>query len=235
MTVEMQDHREIRTDISVGGTSRLFELEATSRYGFSARVADNRGDMAEVDALYSGESLFRVIYRNGTEVVYDYSGNLAKLTLNVAKAYADMSDEVLSELDQSVVAAAQTLVRYQSELVIEVDLRDGLVLGDMSGWSQMIADKNLIKVSQDIGGAEVVSGKGTLLHQIKVRDDQGELVGMVYVTVSLVGGQLKIGVGDENLMQVTRYRRLMNPELVNMAKTPIGALNLLTSLVEQTS
>lgn len=234
MSMEITDHRKIRSDICVGGTDRLFELEAIDAYGFRARVIDDRGDIAAVEALYNGESLFKVIYPSGLEIFYDYGGNLQRLAMPLAAFYEGLPVEMFERIDSATVAAVRFLSEHEADFMVELDLRDGLALGDMSGWLQIVTDETKLKrVRGGIGGREIQSGAKARPYTIEVNDGEGVAVGKVYLTLGLKNDSLLLGVGDGRLRVETRYQRLVDPDRLERARNPVGALNLLVSLQER--
>ena len=231
MSIEIIDHRTIRKDISLGGTSRPFELESTDGHGFRAKVVDDYGDTTAVEALYGEKSLLKVTYSSGLEIFYDYGGNLQRLVMPLVAFYRSLSSEGFDQLNPDTVAAVRILFEYGADIIVEIDLTDGLVLGDMSGWLQMIPDAGRMeKIDGGTGGREIRAGETTRPYVIEVNDEEGVPVGEVYLTVGLEGGALLVGVGDDRLTMAVKYRRLVDPEGLEWARNPIGALNLLVSL-----
>ena len=236
MATEIKDQRTIRSAISVGGTSRLFELESTAAYGgFRATVADDRGDITAIEALYGGESLFKVICQpSGLEIFYDYGGNLQRLVLPLAAFCHSLPAEMFGQLDRGTAEAVEFLTDCEADLIVELDLTDGLVLGDKSGWLQMITDEDKHeRLDEGIGGSEIRVGAGTRPYVIEVNDGGGVAVGKIRLIVGLENDSLLLGVGDGHLMVATKYRRLLDPEKLTGARNPAGALNLLLSLQER--
>ncbi|MFZ2201994.1 MAG: hypothetical protein WAV56_01215 [Microgenomates group bacterium] len=230
---EIIDHRTVRSDISVGGTDRLFELEAIDAYGFRARVGDDRGDIAAVEALYNGESLFKVIYP-GLEIYYDYAGNLQRLVMALAAFYESLPVEIFEQLGLTTAAAVKFLSEHGADFVVEVDLADGLVLGDMSGWLQIIPnERKLKKIDGGIGGREIRAGAELRPFTIEVNDEEGVPVGKVYLTLGLQDDILLLGVGDGRIRVEKKYHRLVDPDWLELAKSPIGALSLLIALQDR--
>jgi len=173
--------------------------------------------------LYGGESLFKVICQpSGLEIFYDYGGNLQRLVLPLAAFCHSLPAEMFGQLDRGTAEAVEFLTDCEADLIVELDLTDGLVLGDKSGWLQMITDEDKHeRLDEGIGGSEIRVGAGTRPYVIEVND------------VGLENDSLLLGVGDGHLMVATKYRRLLDPEKLTGARNPAGALNLLLSLQER--
>ncbi len=236
MATEIRDQRTIRSAISPGGTARLFELESTAADGgFRATVADDRGDITTVEALYSGESLFKVTYQpSGLEIFYDYGGNLQRLVMPLAAFCNSLPAEMFSQLDRGTVEAVKFLSDCEADFLVELDLADGLVLGDMGGWLQMITDEDKHeRPGGGIGGGEITAGAESRPYVIEVNDGGGEPVGRIRLILGLENDSLLLGVGDGRLVVATNYRRLVATDWLEQAKNPVGALNLVLSLQER--
>lgn len=236
MAAEIRDHRTIRSDISLGGTDRLFELESTAAFGgFRATVADDRGDITAVEALYGGESLFKVTCQpSGLEIFYDYGGNLQRLAIPLAAFCNSLPVEMFGQLDLRTREAVRFLSECKVDFGVELDLADGLALGDMSGWLQMITDEDkLERIGGGIGGREITAGAEVSPNVIEVDDGWGVPVGKIHLILGLENDSLLLGVGDGRLMVATKYRRLVATDWLEQAKNPVGALNLVLSLQER--
>ncbi len=227
MKKELIDHRAVRTAISLGGTNGPFTLGATRRYGFEARTVDVRGDEAVVEAVYDSERLFLVNYR-GLTLTYDYGGNLVNLAMDVAQAYEMMPSSMFDQLELDTANVAELMIAYGSNLVLEVNLKGGLEGGDLGGWVNVSAD---YVVSQGSGRPISIDGKPQI-RQVAVGGDDGEMIGVIYLSTVLEQGLLTVGVGDGHIFATVGLRRLVDPEKVRLAKSPAGMINLLSSLVK---
>ena len=234
MSIEIIDHRTIRKDISLGGTSWPFELESTDGHGFRAKVVDDYGDTTAVEALYGEESLLKVTYSSGLEIFYDYGGNLQRLVMPLVAFCNSLPAEMFGQLDLGTREAVRFLSDCEADFLVELDLRDGLVLGDMSGWLQIItAEDKLERIGGGIGGREITAGEAVSPNVIEVNDGGGEPVGRIHLILGLENDFLLLGVGDGRLMVATKYRRLVATDWLEQAKNPVGALNLVLSLQER--
>ncbi len=229
--MEIIDHRSIKTDIPLGGATRAFELKSNSKPGFLARVIDVTGNGAEIEALYDKDTLFRVS-REEIEVSYDFGGNLTRLRVDLVRAYAALSPSILAAMDPETLVALDHLEQFGSKLTMEINLCGGLALGDMGGWCRMVAGGSLERASDGVGGWAIGPGRRSVIYPIAINKDGGEPIGAIYLTVGLVDGLLKIGLGDKFFAYMTKFRRLVDPEKLTLARTPEGVLNLLSSLVE---
>lgn len=229
--MELIDHRTIHTEIPLGGAARGFRLEAKGKRGFVAYATDESGNGAEVEAVLDERTSFKV-RREGIEVSYDCVGNLAGLTMDITAAYALLPSPFIAMLDEETLVAAAQMDHFQSGLMVDIDLRDGLALGDGSGWCQISAGRNMERTSEGIGGWEIEQSKKATVYPIYINETSGEPIGTVYLAIGLVDGQLKIGLGDRYQTYMTKFRRLVDAEKMALAKTPAGALALLSSLVE---
>lgn len=229
--MELIDHRSIQTEIPLGGAARAFRLEAKGEHGFVAYVTDDSGNGAEVEMVFDERTLFKV-RREGIEVSYDHVGNLAGLAMDITAAYALLPPPFISMLDEETLMAAAQMDYFQSGLMVDIDLRDGLALGDLGGWCQITVGANMERTNEGIGGWEMSISKKATVYPIAINETSGEPIGTVYLTVGLIDGLLKIGLGDKYQTYVTKFRRLIDAEKISLAKTPAGALFLLSSLVE---
>lgn len=229
---EIIDHRTIRSGISPGGTSRAFALESGGGSHFVALVESDRLGAVQIEALYAPEQLFQAAFAGGVVVGYDYGGNLQKLNLDLVSVYRSLSEAVIAGLNAGTLAAVESLIEHDSELLLEIDLKDGLALGDKSGWVQLSADKNLKRTDDGIGGGEIWPEAEPTVRQILVNDPDGAPIGFVYLAVGLIGDQLVVGVGDLDNLCLAVYRRLVDPEKLALARTPAGARTFVDSLMD---
>jgi hypothetical protein len=184
-----------------------------------------------IETVFDEKTSFKV-RREGIEVSYDCVGNLAGLVMDLTAAYALLPMQFMAMLDEETLVAAAQMDHFQSGLMVDVDLRDGLALGDQSAWCQITAGRNMERTSEGIGGWEIEPSKKAMVYPIAINETSGEPIGAVYLTVGLVDGQLKVGLGDKYRAYVTKFRRLVDADKIILAKTPAGALALLSSLVE---
>lgn len=231
--VEMADHRDVGADFSPGGSTRPYVIEALPKARYVVRTATPK-ESAVVRVEYGADVCFRVEYHNGVETRYDCGGNLRQMKLDVTEAFEAMPDEISSDLNPDTAAAIGVMRDQRSRLVMDVDLADGLVRGDLSAWVQIVPDVNLETPPDhtDINGREVMVGESSMVTRVRIDDEQDDAIGYIFIKVGLTDSILKIGVGDDRFYYISRYKRQVNADQLALLRTPAGAIRFLTSLME---
>lgn len=228
--IELVDHRSMGIDLGLGGTRRPFLIEALPRGGVLVKVMDGEGNTAEIKVRYEIDSMFEVTYGSGLKAVYDYTGNLLRVEFGMAAYMNALPEEILAQFTQDSQEAAVMLLENDTDIRVEVDLKDGLVAGDRRGWVQVTPDDGACRVDESIGGWEVTEGQPAVTRKIDVTGPDGELIGALGVRVESRNGFLALGVGDICQAATFRLRQLANPDLLAYLKTPRGTYRFLQHL-----
>lgn len=230
---DLIDHRSIAVDIDLGGTARMFELSRRLRSCLVARVADGYGHAAMVAQLSDKESLFEVTYDYGAKSTYDRSGSLQRLAVPVAAFFNNLDGETLAALDPQLLDAVGSMLVTETEIFMDIDMRDGLAEKDGLGWVQLVCDPDgMERVDSGVGGFEI--GPGIAMeepHSVLLTDLNGDELGRVFARVEVrEGGLLYVALGDGELMIAAEYRLKVDSAGVANIGTPVGALRFLVSL-----
>ncbi len=226
------DPSSLVIDTDLGGTVRPFELSRKPRFRRVARVTDDGGTSVKVEQLYSSESLCEVTYDYGARARYDLTGNLQLLTLPIGGYFDNLDDETLAVFDQQFLEAMASVISTGTEIVLEIDLRDGLAENDGLGWVQLICEgEGLERINSGIGGFEI----GPRLtreepYQVLLKDEDEVEMGRLFLRVEVRGCELYFSLGDGAAMIAERFYLRMNPDGVELVDTPRGALRFLSSL-----
>lgn len=231
--IDIVDHRSIGINIDPGGTRRLFEIASLPPDdNLRVRVVDSFGHGATVEQLYSAESLVKVTHDYGGQFFYDYLGHLQRVIIPVAAFCFDLSDEILGLMDEGMLEAMGSILEIDTDLLVEVDLRDGITQGDGSGWVQLICgSKGMVRVDAGIGGFEIGPNIKMELHSVLLIDRNNIPLGRVFVKVEVRGDELYLALGDGRIMVSLRFFRQIDSSLVAGIDNPVGTFEFLTSLV----
>ena len=140
--------------------------------------------------------------------------------------------EIQTKSYEEFLQAVAMILKLETELTIDIDLRDGIKESDGFGWVQLIVDQDgMEKMSPGIGGFEI-GPKITMEepYSILLTDKNSEPMARFYLKVEVRGQDLYLSLGDGECMIAQSFRREVYPDGVNKLNKPTGALRFLASL-----
>lgn len=228
------DHRSLKLDTNLGGTSICFESMVRMDDGrITAVVVDEYNQRwTKVEQTSRRVGLFEVTNHYGGIVDYDTKGNLQRLRLPIVEFFGSLDEEDRQNLLPEFLSAMDSMFAIGAEITVDVDLREGLADGSGAGWVYLVCDNRSRQLNQGkMVGFEV--GPRVEMREIygiglfDVNDIKMSVLG---VKAEIREGMLFVAVGDGRKMALTSRRLKVDPGLFEAIDTPAGTLFLLSSL-----